>query len=288
MNHVQLITDGTAYLPAARLRELGVISLPVVAQAADKLFVYDQQEQGHIELLEYLAQDRAPVEIVGPTPDDFRAVFESTLNRTNRMLLILSSEHLSPVLNNAQIAARDFMGRCDIMILDSQTISVGLGLLVEHAGKLLQEGELPLPEVIRRARGMIPRIYVVMITHTLDYLYRSKKLSAMQAILGSMLNTHPFLVIEDGAIIPQEKSRAPEKSLDKLVEFASEFTRIQDLIIFHSGSEVSFAELASLRSRLEPVLPNRDFPAIIYDPILSSHIGPNGMGMVIYEGPGRP
>ena len=288
MNHVQLITDGTAYLPAARLRELGVISLPIMAQAADQLFMYDQQEQGHIELLEYLAQDRAPVEIVAPTPDDFRAVFERTLYRTNRMLLILSSEHLSPVLNNAQIAARDFMGRCDITILDSQTISVGLGLLVEQAGELLQEGELPLAEVIRRVRGMIPRIYVVMITHTLDYLYRSQKLSAMQAILGSMLNTHPFLVIEDGVIIPQEKSRAPEKSLDKLVEFASEFTRIQDLVIFHSGSEVSFAELASLRSRLEPVLPNHDFPAIIYDPILSSHIGPNGMGMVIYEGPGRP
>ncbi|MEA3397838.1 MAG: DegV family protein [Chloroflexota bacterium] len=285
---MQLITDGTAYLPAARLRELGVISLPVMAQAADQLFMYDQQEQGHIELLEYLAQDRASVEIVAPTPDDFRTVFERTLYRTNRMLLILSSEHLSPVLNNAQIAARDFMGRCDITILDSQTISVGLGLLVEHAGELLQEGELPLAEVIRRVRGMIPRIYVVMITHTLDYLYRSQKLSAMQAILGSMLNTHPFLVIEDGAIIPQEKSRTPEKSLDKLVEFASEFTRIQDLVIFHSGSEVSFAELASLRSRLEPVLPNRDFPAIIYDPILASHIGPNGMGMVIYEGPGRP
>ncbi len=287
MNHVQLITDGTAYLPAARLRELGIISLPVVARAKNKLFMYDQQAKGHIELLEYLAQDRAPVEIVGPAPDDFRAVFERTLYRTNRMLVILSSEHLSPVLNNAQIAARDFMGRCDITILDSQTISVGLGLLVERAGELLQEGELSLPEVIRRVRGMIPRIYVVMVTHTLDYLYRSRKLSAMQAILGSMLNTHPFLVIEDGAIIPQEKSRTPEKSLDKLVEFASEFTYIQDLVIFHSGSEASFAELASLRNRLEQVLLNRDFPAIIYDPILATHLGPNGIGMVIYQGSGR-
>lgn len=287
MNQVQLITDGTAYLPAARLRELGVISLPVVAQAGDQTFLYDQQTDGHVELLNELAKHRVPVKIVGPSPDDFRAVFARTLYHTNKMLVILSSSHLSPVMRNARIAARDFMGRCDITILDSQTVSVGLGLLVEQAGELLQEGSLPLPEVIRKIRGMIPHIYVVMITHTLDYLYRSKKLSAMQAILGSMLNIHPYLLIEDGEINPLEKSRAPEKALDKLVEFAAEFTRVQRLVVFQSVGEQIVDESLTLINRLGQVLPQHDFPIITYDPILASHIGPDGLGLVIYEGTWR-
>ncbi len=284
MNHVQLITDGTAYLPPERLRELGIISLPIIAKAGGQSFMYDQQTNGHVELLQTVSKNRAPVEIVGPAPDDFRAVFERTLYRTNRMLVILSSGRLSPVMRNARIAARDFMGRCDITLLDSQTVSVGLGLLVERAGELLQEGELPLAEIVRRVRGMIPRIYVVMITHTLDYLYRSKKLSAMQAILGAMLGIHPFLVIEDGEIIPLEKSRTPEKSVDKLVEFASEFTRVKQLVIFRSTGEAAFQESESLQNRLEQVVTAQDSPVITYDPILSSHIGPDGLGLVIYEG----
>ncbi|MFP4346007.1 MAG: DegV family protein [Anaerolineales bacterium] len=284
MNHVQLITDGTAYLPPARLRELGVISLPIIAKAGGKSFMYDQQTSGHIELLKDLTEHRTPVEIVGPAPDDFRAVFERTLYRTNRMLVILSSSRLSPVMRNARIAAQDFMGRCDITLLDSQTISVGLGLLVERAGELLQETDLPLTEVVRRVRGMIPRIYVVLITHTLDYLYRSGKVSAMQAILGAMLNIHPFLVIEDGEIIPLEKSRTPEKAVDKLVEFASEFTRVKELVIFKSVGEGPAAEAQSLQGRLEQVISAHDFPTISYDPILASHIGPDGLGLVIYEG----
>ena len=234
-NHIQLITDGTAYLPAARLRELGIISLPIVAQANGRHFMYDQQTYEHLDLLMELEESRSPVEIVGPSPDDFRAVFERTLYRTNKMLVILSSSHLSPVMRNARIAARDFMGRCDITILDSQTISVGLGLLVERAGELLQQGDMPLGDVVKSIRGMIPRIYVVMISHTLDYIYYSGKVSAMQAILGAMLKIHPFLVIEDGDIIPQEKSRKPERALDKLVEFASEFSRINQLVIFQNG-----------------------------------------------------
>lgn len=282
-HHIQLITDGTAYLSAARLRELGIISLPIVAQANGRNFMYDQQTDGHIDLLAELEQSRSPVEIVGPSPDDFRAVFERTLYRTNRMLLILSSSHLSPVMRNAHIAARDFMGRCDITVLDSQTISVGLGLLVEKAGELLQQGDLPLSDVVKRIRGMIPRIYVVMISHTLDYIYNSGKLSAMQAILGAMLKIHPFLVIEDGDIIPQEKSRKPEHALDKLVEFASEFSRINQLVIFQSGAQPT-EEALLLKNRLEQTMPNHDFPIITYDPILASHIGPEGVGMVIYEG----
>jgi len=282
-HHIQLITDGTAYLSAARLREFGIISLPIVAQANGRNFMYDQQTDGHIDLLAELEQSRSPVEIIGPSPDDFRAVFERTLYRTNRMLLILSSSHLSPVMRNARIAARDFMGRCDITVLDSQTMSVGLGLLVEKAGELLQQGDLSLPDVVKRIRGMIPRIYVVMISHTLDYIYNSGKLSAMQAILGAMLKIHPFLVIEDGDIIPQEKSRKPERALDKLVEFAAEFSRINRLVIFQSGAQPT-EEALLLKTRLEQIMPNRDFPIITYDPILASHIGPEGVGMVIYEG----
>jgi len=287
VSQVQLITDGTAFLPAARLRELGIISLPIVACSAGETFVYDQQTQGHIALLQRLAQHRQPVEIIGPSAADFQAVFERTLSRTNKMLVILSSGHLSPVMHNARLAAREFLGRCDITILDSQTISLGLGLLVERAGELLQEGQLPPAEVVRRVRGMIPRIYLVMITHTLDYLFRSHKLSATQAILGSMLNIHPFLVIEDGDINPLEKSRAPEKALDKLLEFAAEFSRIQELLIFHNGGETPTPEALTLKTRLEQVLPNRDIPMVAYDPILASHIGADGLGMVIYEGTWR-
>ncbi len=284
MNHVQLITDGTAYLSPERLFDLGVICLPIVAQTGDRTFIYDQQADGHISLLEEMAAHREPVEIVGPSPDDFRAVFERTLYRTNQMLVILSSGRLSPVVRNARIAARDFMGRCDITILDSQTLSVGLGLLVEQAGVLLREGALPMPAIVRHLRGMIPHIYLVMITHTLEYLYRSEKITAMQAILGAMLSIHPYLVIEDGEVQPLEKSRSASKALDKLTEFASEFSRVQEMVVFQSGSDETQAEAQELKEELEEMLPGRDVPIITYDPIIASHIGPDGVGLIVYEG----
>ena len=283
-NHqIQLITDGTAYLSAERIRELDVVSLPVIAKTGGRNYMTDQQTFEHHEMLRVIEASRDPVEIIGPTADDFRAVFERTLYRTNRMLVILSSSKLSPIFDNARTAARDFMGRCDITILDSQTVSVGLGLLVEHAGELVIQGNIPLSDIVKRIRGMIPRIYVVMVSHTLDYIYRSKKLSAMQAVLGAMLKIHPYLEIEEGDVIPLEKSRKPERALDKLVEFASEFSRIQKLVIFQHAVEPS-TEALNLKNRLEQIIPNSDLDIITYDPVLASHIGPEGIGLVVYEG----
>ncbi len=285
MAYVQLITDGTAFLPAERLRELNIVSLPIISQVGTRQYMYDQKTFEHYALLDAIRDTRAPVEIVGPSADDFRAVFQRTLYRTNQMLVILSSGHLSPIVRNARLAARDFMGRCDIHILDSQTISVGLGLLVQRAGELLQRGDMSLTDVVKQVRGMIPRIYAVMITHTTDYLYRSGKLSAMQAILGTMLNIHPFVVIEDGEIVPQEKSRSAEKAVDRLVEFASEFSRVQTMTIFQSGPETHpTAEALTLRSQLELFMPGREFPIITYDPILAACLGPDALGLIVYEG----
>lgn len=285
-HHIQIITDGTAYLPVQRLRELGIVSLPVVAKVGKKHYMYDQQTFEHIDLLRDITASREPVEIVGPSIDDFRAVFERTLYRTNRMLVILSSSHLSPIYENAQAAAQDFMGRCDIVILDSQTISVGLGLLVESAGEMLRQHDMSLGDAVKRIRGMMPRIYVVMISHTLDYIYRSGKLNAMQAVLGSMLKIHPYLEIEDGEVIPMEKSRKPERALDKLVEFASEFSRIQKLVIFQSAEE-PLEEAEILRTRLQTMVPDLEIPTIVYDPVMASFLGPEGVGMVVYEGAWR-
>jgi fatty acid-binding protein DegV len=63
-HHIQLITDGTAFLPAERLRELGVVSLPIIAQTGGQNYMYDQQTFEHHAMLRYIELSRDPVEII--------------------------------------------------------------------------------------------------------------------------------------------------------------------------------------------------------------------------------
>jgi DegV family protein with EDD domain len=139
---------------------------------------------------------------------------------------------------------------------------------------------------MRQIRGIIRRIYIVLITDTLDYLEHSQRISPAQAILGTMLGIKPFLALEEGEIIPIEKVRSRERAIDKLAEFASEFSNIQQMAILQSTSYPT-EETKMLRERLALIAPGHELPILLYGPLLASHIGPDGMGLMVYEGKGK-
>jgi DegV family protein with EDD domain len=165
--------------------------------------------------------------------------------------------------------------------LDSETLSLGLNILVQEAARLANENAT-LNEITRRIRGTLRRIYIVLITDTLDYLEHNHLINPTQAILGAMLGIKPFLAIEEGKIIPMEKVRSRERAIDKLAEFANEFSEVERLAILQN-TPYPTNETKTLQERLNVIIPDSEFPILLYGPLLASQIGPDGMGLVVYE-----
>jgi DegV family protein with EDD domain len=240
---------------------------------------------GHEGLLLRMSSERIRPKIVGPTADQFRQVYSRLMRNTDQIISVHSSAGLSLVHREARLAAREYLGRCDIAVMDSETLSLGLSILVREAARLAQDF-VPLGEIVRQVRGMIRRIYIVLVTDTLDYLEHSRLISPAQAILGAMLDIRPFLAIEEGDIIPMEKVRSRERAIDKLAEFASEFSDVERIAILQS-TPYPTQKTKALRERLEIIAPGHEFPVLLYGPLLASHIGPDGIGLIVYEGAGR-
>jgi fatty acid-binding protein DegV len=56
------------------------------------------------------------------------------------------------------------------------------------------------------------------------------------------------------------------------------------VVILRSPLEDSMDEsIAELRRLLGNVLPRRHFPVIQYDPVLACHLGPQALGVIVYE-----
>jgi DegV family protein with EDD domain len=174
------------------------------------------------------------------------------------------------------------MGRCQITVVDSLTTSLGLGILATEAAQAAAEGQ-SLEEIEFLIRGMIPRVYIVFLAETLRYLERAGRIGQAQAMLGAMLDIKPFLAIEDGEIIPLEKVRDSEGAVDKLFEFVGEFSKIEQMAIMQSTPE-PIEETKMLIERLEMIFPKIKPPILVYSPVLACHIGPNGLGVIVYEG----
>ncbi|HUV89332.1 MAG TPA: DegV family protein [Anaerolineae bacterium] len=281
MSKVTIVTDSATTIEPLVAKQLDVTILPLIVRI-DGQDYQDGADLDHEGLLLRMARDRIRPHIVGPTADDFRRVYTRLTRSTDQIISLHSSASLTPICQEAQKATDEFRGRCDIVVMNSETLSLGLDILIREATRLAN-ASVTLNEILRQIRGLMQRIYIVLITDTLDYLEHSHLISPAQAILGTMLGIKPFLALEEGKIIPMEKVRSHERALDKLAEFANEFSNIEQMAILQSTPYPTDGT-RMLLERLALITPDRQFPIMLYGPLLASHIGPDAMGLVVYEG----
>ncbi len=278
---VRIVTDSAAAIDPSTARRLDITVVPLIIRI-DGQDYRDGVEVGAEELLLKMRRERARPQIVGPTAADFNEVYSQLTRETDEIISLHSSANLSGARREAQAASGAFLGRCDIVVMDAETLSLGLDLLVQEAAELARSA-VPLSDIVRHIRGMLRHVYIVLVTETLDYLEHSGRISPTQAILGTMLGIKPFLALEEGEIIPMEKVREQDRATDKLIEFASEFASIERIAILQS-TPYATDETGALRDRLKVIAPGHEYPILLYGPLLASHIGPDATGLVVYEG----
>jgi DegV family protein with EDD domain len=277
---VRIVTDSTADLSPELVDELDIVVVPFFVQVDGETYLdgIDMDEETFNRLV--YEQGKA-VAASSPSVDDFYRVYDELCRETSEIIVILLSGTLSQACDHAKQAADMFLGRCQIEVVDSKTVSVGLAILVETAARAAAKGK-PLDEVVRIVRGVVPQIYVVFFSDTLTYLENGGRIGHAQALLGTILGIKPFLTLEEGEIMPIEKVRTREQALEKLLEFVVEFDAIRQLAIVKGTSEPD-EETDLIVERLRSAFPDVDVPVLSYGPVLASHIGPDTMGIIVYE-----
>ena len=281
LSKVKIVTDSTAQLDPGLVQELGITVVPLEISFGSQQFL-EGVDLTTEEFFRRVARSHVMPSAAAPTIEDFRQVYGELSRTTDKILSVHVSGKFNETCDNARNAASNFLGRCEIVVIDSWTVSLGVSILAQSAARAAMQ-DAALDEIVRLVRGMIPHIYAVFFTSTLDYLERDNLLSKSQAILGTMLNIRPFLAIEEGEILPMEKVRSREKAIDKLVDFVSEFSRIQQIAVIQSPLRGG-KDARLLLDRLQSNFSAYKFEIINYGATLGTHIGPYGLGLVVYEG----
>lgn len=276
---LRIVTDSSAQLDPEFVRQHDIVVVPMTLELNGRQY----KEGVDIDALEFvhmLRQTETLPNLVAPSPREWASVYNKVVHDASSVLVLTHSAHLSHAFDNAREAVNQVFGRARFWVVDSQTIDFGLGILVRHAAQLVAQG-MPATEVVRQVRAMIPHVYGQFLVERLDYLEKYKRVGPAQALLGTMLGVKPILIIEEGEVIPIEKVREWEDGVEKLHDFVIEFLNLEDVAIVQHGME---DETALLLERLEMTLGQREFPVYPYSASLAAHIGPRGLGVMVYEG----
>lgn len=280
MAPVKIVSDSSLYLPdPSRLAELDIEVIPLTVRIGEQSY----PERVHVvdeTCLRKMAQNSKAVSVEAPSVAQVRRIFSRLAQTTDKIVCIHTSSALNDVAAVVQQAAQSFAGRQRIVVLDTATTSVGLGMIVEAAARAAA-ANMPLPDIVRIVRGMIPHMYALFFSDSLEYLEAWGRLGPAQTFLGTMLGVKPLATMEDGDLLPVEKVRTYLRAVDKLYDFIIEFSRIEQMYLVQHELET---EAAQLLERLELAYPGREFPVIGYGPSLAVHIGPKALGVIVYEG----
>jgi DegV family protein with EDD domain len=221
--------------------------------------------------------------LIAPSVEKFRGMYTSLSQHYQEIIVILTSANLTQAFQNAREAENFVQGRVKVTVIDSQTTSVGLGLLVQTAAESVARGRNGV-DIERIVRSVIPHTYMMVCTPGLSYLYYSGIVDQAQAFVGEMLGLMPIFTLEEGQISAVEKVRNTRGLVDFMQEFVLEFDELLHIAFIQSVPAMSH-EARLMREHAQASFPQTPFSEHSINPALATLLGPRTIGLVAVEKP---
>lgn len=276
---IRILTDSTSDLSPARAAELGVEILPLTVLFGEEAF-QDGVEITKEEFYARLEQvDTLPTTAQIP-PETFIQTFERLTENGDQVLAILISSAMSGTYQSAMIA-RGIVDESNIAVVDAQTVTFGMGLLVE-AACLLRDKGFSLSELKGQVEELAGRVRLLAVVDTLKYLKMGGRISGATAVVGGLLGISPIITIEDGLVISVGKCRGRKAGFQFIRKWMEEKEPIDTTLpvaFGHSNAPQAMADcMAYFAAETQgmTVLPS-DIGAVV-----GTHSGPGATGIAYF------
>ena len=214
---VRIVTDSSADLSEDLAADLGITIVPLSVNFDDGSYRCGVDITSD-QFYEKLESSRTLPTTSQPTPHDFLQTYEELSWETRNILSIHISSAMSGTVQSARTAADGIAG-VDVDVIDSRTVSAGLGIIVIEAARAAERGA-NLAELKMLVSNLSVRARIFFTVADLNYLVRGGRIGRARALLGKVAGIRPILTIEDGIVTAVEKARGDKGVLEALVELA--------------------------------------------------------------------
>jgi DegV family protein with EDD domain len=276
---VKIVTDSTSDISNELAKELGITVVPLTVSFGRESFL-DQVEMTTGEFYKRLAEEDIFPTTTQPPPATFADVFSRLCKESSEILTLTISSRLSGTYQSA-INAKNMVESpdCRIEVIDSTKVTMACGLIAIVAARAAKAGA-KLDEVVKLVKAKIPRSHSAIYFETLKYLAKGGRIGKAQGFLGSMLSIKPVLTIKDGEITPLTRLRSRAAGIEYLYNFATGFSKIEELAVEDCNTPEDANELVK---RLSRVLPGKKIFRASVSPVLGTYAGPGALAVTVLE-----
>ena len=276
MRKVKIITDSTCDLSFDMINDLGIVRVPLHVILGEDSYPDDQNLSSQ-HLFDYADSTGVLPKSSAVNAFEFETVFREWLDKDYDIFFMGISSHLSSTMQNAQTAAAQ-LDRSRIMIVDSLSLSTGIGLQILEAADLAQNGA-GINEIAAHALNIREKVQASFVVNTLKYLYLGGRCSRLASIVGSRLKIKPKLELVGGEIVPGVKFRGDnylDKYYKQVMERASDIDP-KRIFVTHCMADKNANEI---KTKLEKQFGFTNVIITTASPTISAHCGPGTVGIL--------
>src|SRR5258706_9516609 len=137
------------------------------------------------------------------------------------ILSIHITAKLSGTYASAISAAEELKGEFNVIPVDSESGSMGIGLMCREARKMERAGR-SVDQIVKKIEAIRTKVRVILTLDTLEYAKMSGRVGTLQAAVASVLNVKPIAILRDGILNMAERVRTRKAALARVIEIAKE------------------------------------------------------------------
>jgi len=271
---IRIVTDSASDIPSEVARKLGISIVPLTVSFGKEVY-RDGIDLNAEEFYSKLVQGKTHPITSQPSIGNFIDVYKALAQKSDEIISIHLSNKLSGTYNAALLAKEAMTKDCRIEVVDSKSVSMGLGLTVIAAAKAVQAGA-SFQQATDIVHHSIPRIHLLAFFQTLEYLERGGRLGKGKALLGTLLHVKPLITVQDGEVQPFGRARTTRGALQRLYDFANALLHIRGLSIMYTTVSKEVEILAKL---LAPLFPQDRIIVTQAGSTLGTHTGPGTLAV---------
>lgn len=211
---IKITADSTCDLSRELIEKYNIEIVPLSIVRGDES-LKDGVEISPDDIFEYVESGSGVCRTTAVNIDEYSRCFSEALKTSEAVIHFTISSDMSACYQNALIASEDFE---NVYIVDSRSLSTGIGHLVIDAAIMADQGVAP-GDIYDRLIASRGKLEVSFVLSTLKYIHKGGRCSAIAALGANLLQLKPCIEVKNGGMDVGKKYRGSfEKCIMQYVD----------------------------------------------------------------------
>lgn len=284
MNKFGIISDTSHDLEAEYVTENDIRNVSFYVRLDEENYLRDEVDITRRQLYDYLkANPEVFPKTSLPSIEDYIKQMRSVLESGNDVICFTVSSTLSGSFQSANVAAElmrlEFPDR-EIYVIDAESASLGVGLLIKEAVELRKTGK-DIVEVIKELKEKVATTEIYILLDSLSYLEKGGRISKTGAFAGNLLKIKPIASFKENKLTLEKAVRGTKKALAVTLELLDntigENPEDYEVFVIHGDNEKLANQAVEELEAKYNIKINEDITLV--STAVISHIGPGAIGL---------